>query len=161
MKVLKNNYEPHKEEIVKEIESYPRKFTCEYCGSELEYDKEDLRIGGLGLVYLDCPLCNYDNMIDGHEDTVILTKDNAEFPTHFNHTSKENGAVDCCNNKEVREYINKAIEYFRKNKNEDTWMAETGNLHIDVYKENEDKDYYVVVANNYYGTYIDFEHEDY
>lgn len=159
MKVLKNNYEGHKETNTKEAKLYPRAHICESCGSELEYDKSDLIIGEFGCCFLNCPCCNYDNLIENEE--FILTKNNIEFPTHFNHCSEENGAVNCCTNEKINECINKAIDYFRNNKDEFAWIYETGNLHMTVFRYNGDGDYYVIVSNDYYNTYIQFEDEDY
>lgn len=161
MKVLKDNYT--KSNINRTIENakpYPRKIICEECGSELEYEKTDLRIGFLGCAFVDCPCCGRDNLIED-EDGITLTKDNVEFPTHFAHTSKENGAVDCCNNEEVKNAIHKAIDYFRNNKNEFYWFTAHGNLYIGVSRWDGDETYEVVVTNNYYETYIPFEREDY
>ena len=157
MKVIKNNYENKSEE--KPIKSYPRKFTCEFCNSELQYDKEDLIAGVFGCMFLNCPCCNKENAID--DEGITLTKCNIEFPTHFYHHYKEGIVLDCCNNDEIKKCINKAIEYFRDNKNEYIWFTETGNLCITVYREEEDEDYYITVTNNYYSTYIEFESEDY
>lgn len=159
MRVLKDNYK--KVNTKEEVNLYPRKMICEQCRSELEYEKDDLRIGALGSVYLDCPLCGYDNMLEEHEDTITLTKDNVEYPIHFFHTSKETGAVDCCTNERVKESINRAIDFFRKNKDEFVWYTETGNLHMSVWRYDGDEEYYVVVTNNYHSTYIPFENEDY
>ncbi len=162
MKVLKDNYTKSDiDESIKSTKPYPRKIVCDGCGSELEYEEADLRIGALGCVYLDCPLCNRDIMIEDSEKDVALTRDNVEFPVHFFHTSKETGAVDCCNNKEVKKCINDAIDYFRKNKDEYDWFCYYGNLYINVRRWNGDENYEVVVSNNYYDTYIPFEEEDY
>ena len=161
MKVLKNNY---KNEIDMKIEDkpYPRKLICESCHSELEYEKIDTRIGALGCVYIDCPLCGYDNMLlDEDEQGIDLTVNNIEFPTHFFHASKETGAVDVCNNKEVKECIHKAVNYFRENKDEYTWYTQYGNLFVQVYRYEGDENYWVLISNNYYDTYIPFESEDY
>ena len=81
---------------------YPRKFVCEHCKSELEYDREDLRMGEYGCMFLDCPLCNRDNMIDDHEDNITLTMDNIKFPVHFHHVSKATGAKKRDTLEEVR-----------------------------------------------------------
>jgi hypothetical protein len=163
MKVLKDNYNvAETKHVVKhDALAYPRKMICQNCGSELEYEKEDVRDGYLGCMFVDCPLCEYDNMIDDHEDNINLTKDNVQFPTHFWHTCKENGAVDVCNNEQVKQYIHKAIDYFRKNPNEHSWCACTGNLYISVDKDEGDENYWVVVTDNYYDTYIPFEKQDY
>jgi hypothetical protein len=162
MKVLKDNYtKSNIDETVENATLYPRKMICEHCGSELEYEKSDLRIGFLGCAHLDCPLCNGENMIEENENTITLTKNNVEFPTHFWHTSKETGAVDCFNNEEVKRCINNAIDFFRKNKNEYSWFCCYGNLYMEVRRWEGDENYEVVVSNNYYDTYIPFESEDY
>lgn len=162
MKVLKNNFNEitaHVTEV--KLESYPRKLICEKCESELEYEKSDLEEGALGAMYVRCPLCGYNNMLDGNENDITLTKDNVKFPKHFFHTSKEDGAVDVCNNETIKKYINDAINYFRKNKDEFYYHAATGNLSVHVCRYEEYEDYYVEVTNNYYSTYIPFESEDY
>lgn len=162
MKILENNYkQPNINENDNNIKSYPRECFCESCRSKLEYEKSDLRIGALGSVYLDCPLCKYENMIEDNENTITLTKDNIEFPAHFFHISKETGAVDCCNEKKIKDSIERAIDFFRKNKDEFDWYTESGNLHISVTRYDGDKEYYVVVTNDYYSTYIPFEDKDY
>ena len=161
MKVLKDNYTKATVEEVKKVEPYPRRLVCEECRSELEYVESDLRMGALGCMYLDCPCCGRDNMIEENENTITLTVDNIVFPTHFFYTSKENGAVDCCNNDEVRERIQSAIKYFRKNKDEFAWQSECGNLYVVVFRYDGDEEYEVIVSNNFYSTYIPFEDEDY
>lgn len=158
MKVLKDNYTNNNEINKKIINPYPKTCTCWGCHSELEYEESDMRIGHLGLYFLDCPLCNYEIALD--EVGIELTKDNIEFPTHFYHASVESGAVDLCNNEHVKKCINEAIDYFRKNKNELVWFTEMGNLYIEVYRIDENEAYEITVAKNYYSTEIPFELED-
>lgn len=160
MRVLKNNFEENNIKYTK-YEPYPRKMLCEYCGSELEYDESDLYMGAFGCMHLDCPCCGEDNMLDPHEKNIILTKDNIEFPTHFYYTSVENGAVDCCNNNEVRKYINQGIDYFRTHKDEFSWNCATGNLCVYINRYEGDGMYDVMITNNYYSMDIPFEKEDY
>ena len=165
MKILKDNYVGHVKAVkVKEkkiVKPYPRQMVCEYCKSTLEYEESDLYMGSFGHMHLDCPCCGYDNMLDEHEDNIVLTKDNIQFPTHFHHCCTENGAVDCCNNEEVRKVINKGIEYFRKNKNEYAWSHSSGNLCIHISRWEGDKVYDVMVTNNHYSMDIPFEKVDY
>ena len=162
MKKLKDNT-PQKasHEEIKRVESYPRKLICERCKSELEYDESDLRIGALGCVYVDCPCCGKANALDGNEHEVVLTKDNIEFPTHFHHTSVAGGAVDICNNTEIRSCIQSAIKYFRENKDEFVWYREGGNLFVVVFRYDGDECYEVKLSNDFYSTFIPFEYEDY
>lgn len=162
MKVLRNNFGNGKIDAIETIMNpYPRKHECENCGSELEYDESDIYIGVYGAAHIKCPLCNYENMLDGNENDIKLTKDNIEFPTHFHHTSKYTGAVDTCNNEYIKKRIREAIEYFRNNKNEFAWFSGSGNTMIFVYRMDDDEDYDVMVTNDYYSTTIPFEKKDY
>lgn len=164
MKILKNNYNTDTEKKIikdKEIEPYPREITCESCKSVLEYEKGDLEMGVLGCMHLRCPCCGYENMIDDNENNIELTKDNVEWPVHFFHTSKNVNAVEHCNNENVKTAIRRAIDYFRKNKNEFEWFTECGDMYVSVYRYDGDEDYYIVVSNDFYSTYINFEDKDY
>lgn len=147
--------------MVSGFEPYPRKLVCEECESELEYEESDMCMGVFGCMHLKCPLCGYENMLDNNEHNINLTVENVEFPTHFWHTSKENGAVDCFNNEIIKKYIKDAIRYFRLNKDEFAWCSGSGNVTIHVYRYTGDEEYYVVASGDYYSTYIPFEVEDY
>ena len=157
MKVLKNNYD--KKYNNKEY-SYPKKIICEECGSELEYEYDDVVIGELGASYVKCPLCGNSNMAD---DGIDLNIDNICFPNHFFHFCKEEGAVDVCNNEKVKEFIKECIEEFRYEKDEDFYVASkaTGNLLVIVFRYDGEQEYHVIVTNNYYDTYLKFEPNDY
>lgn len=162
MKVLKNNYNEVSANISEvNIEPYPRELKCEKCGSTLEYEKSDMEVGVYGAMHVLCPLCGYNNMLDGNECDVTLTKDNVEFPLHFYYSSKETGAVDVCDNEHIKKEINRAIEYFRKNKDEWHWYTDYGNLYVSVERLDGDEEYYVTVTDRTWGTYIPFESEDY
>lgn len=156
MKILKDNYTNEMNKKI--INPYPKTCICWDCQSELEYEESDMRMGYLGLYFLDCPLCGYEITLD--ENGIDLTKDNVEFPTHFHHTCVENGAVDICDNEHVKKYINEAIKFFRENKDEYTWGTSCGNLYINVHRYDGDRTYEIIVSNNYYSTEILFELED-
>ena len=158
MKILKNNF---KKELEPKLENETKKLECEHCNSELEYDAFDVNIGEYGCAFVECPLCGYENYLDDGEHDMDLTMHNVEFPTHFAHVSKDTGAVDACNNEEVRECIRKAIKYFRENKEEFAWITAYGNMVVSVYRWVGDEAYEVIVGNNYYNTYLSFENEDY
>ena len=157
MEVLKDNY--NKKNKVKE-ELYPKTCVCCGCDSELEYDKKDIHMGAFGCPIITCPLCCEEIILDD-EEGLKLTIDNVEFPTHFEHTSKENGAKDYCNNKNIKENIRRAINYLRNNKEEFEWFYMCGNLYLSVRKYDGDEEYNVIASNNFYETYIPFELEDY
>ena len=164
MKILKNNYIEMTEEEFDNLPKpmpYPRKFICEKCKSELEYDRADLRMGEYGCMFLDCPLCKHDNMLDEHEENIILTIDNIEFPIHFHHVSEKTGAKKRDTLEEVRNEIRRAIEFFRRNKDEYTWHTWGGNLFVMVHRWSGDEQYEVVVSNDFYNIEIPFEEEDY
>lgn len=163
MKILKDNYNVTTiDKAIERAKLYPRKLVCDVCSSELEYEEEDLRMGEYGCMHLDCPLCGEDNMLDPHEKNITLTKDNIQFPLHFHHVCEENGAVDCCNQEYFKEYLNKAIAYFRQHKDEYSWGGHiTGNLYLCVRRYEGDETYDVTVSRDFYTMDIPFEREDY
>lgn len=162
MKVLVDNYKKNDYvEMNRRIDSYPRKMVCECCNSELEYEESDIKIGAFGCAIVPCPLCGSINFIDNSEKELTLTRRNIEFPTHFWHTSVETGAVDCCNHEEVKKAIYRAIDYFRVNKDAESWLMATGNLNVCVHRFEGDESYNVVVTKDYYETHIPFEEADY
>lgn len=161
MKVLKNNYKETISSCTNSvIESYPKKYVCEKCESELEYEKSDLKYGDYGCAYIECPLCKYKNYIDEEQD-LTLTTNNIEFPTHFHHTSKETGAVDVCRNDIVKKWINEGIEYLRTQKDEFYWLRATGNMYMIIFRLEDDEDYEIFISDSHYETYIPFKSEDY
>lgn len=159
MKVLKDNYNNFTNSQL--ANPYPRMMYCDGCASELEYEEEDVKTGAFGCACVICPLCGESNFIDESEKVITLTKDNVEFPTHFYHTSVETGAVDLCDNKNVRDAIRKGINYFRNNKDETDWMYACGNLYVGISRFDGDENYNVIVTENYYETDIPFEAADY
>lgn len=159
MKVLVNNYNGEPIESI-ENTSYPRKVVCDRCGSELEYEKEDTRIGYLGVTHLDCPLCGEEIMLEGNEQDIFLTKDNIKFPTHFYHFSKETGAKEIPSYR-IEEYIRKGIDFLRENKEEFYWYSGTGDSRIFVFRYDGDEMYDIVVAKDFYETEISFSNKDY
>lgn len=164
MKVLKDNYNPIKGNAVevKRFEPYPRTLICENCQSELEYEEADLRMGEYGYMFLDCPCCGRDNILEDNEHNIALTVNNIEFPTHFSHISTECGAVDCCNNERIKEYLYQAVDYFRKNKSEYDWGGYiTGNLYLQVHRWEGDGQYEVTISNDFYNMSVPFEDRDY
>lgn len=166
MKVLKDNYKGNRVKHIEEyVKPYPRKLICENCESELEYEESDMRMGVYGCMFLDCPLCRYDNMLEDNEKNIKLTVDNIEFPVHYHHTSVETGAKDCCNNEKIRSCLREAIDYFRRHKHDEeepyNWWTQRGNLYINVHRYSEDEEYSVIISNDFYSMEISFEAEDY
>lgn len=157
MKVLVNNYT----DDVTKLES-PKTIICDECQSELLCDKSDIQIGTYGLAYIECPLCKNQIVNEFTEKYDIeLTKDNIEFPIHFYHTSEDTGAVNVCNTENIRNGLNRAIDYFRNNKDEFAYETAHGDLTMHVYRYEGDEEYHVVVSKDYYDVHIPFQPEDY
>lgn len=96
-------------------------------------------------------------------DGITLTKDNIEYPTHFVHTAKGLRHVKEVFPEEIQKEIKRGIEHLRKN-NEDgcgSWYTSYGNLFIVIYRYPGDEEYFVVVTQDFYETYIPFEEVDY
>lgn len=116
MRVIKsNNIEPE----------YPKRHICDKCGAELEYDKEDVCIGGWGYEYVTCPVC-------GNE--IMVGECRVQPPTWkatFHHTNVKTGAVDIEDVK-IKEYVNRAVKTLcsEKWKPGEFYITKTGNLLI-------------------------------
>lgn len=155
MKIIKNNLQDKKL-----IKPYPRITTCDYCGSELEYEEDDVDVGYCGEAYVVCPVCNKETGLPDNEKCIILTKDNIKFPNHFCHwnfsdlTSNDIG-------KEIENFVKEAINLFRLNKDEYIWSIYNKDYFVEVARNDDDKMYSVTVAKDYYETNIDYEKEDY
>ena len=105
IKVLKDN---SKNIEVKEenIAMFPLKIKCSECDSELEITEEDTHIGWMGARFINCPCCGEVAMVDELEG-ITLTKDNLEFPVHFNRTAKGLRNVVEVNSNEIIKEIQK------------------------------------------------------
>lgn len=159
MKIVKNNYNNQEPTKYEEKELFPIELECEECGSELIVDKEDTYIGWLGERFFKCPCCEGEVMIDG-VDGIKLTKDNLKFPQHFSRTKQDERNCVHITNEEIEEYIKNGINHLR-NSNDDTYMFQSGDLYMHIDKLDGDEEYYIVVTQDSYSTYIPFEKEDY
>lgn len=94
MRLIKsNNIEPE----------YPKRYTCDECGTELEYDKEDVHIGWMGCEYVTCPVCDKETMVSDQRVQPPVWK------TTFRHVNAETGAVDTEDAK-IQEYVDKVAK---------------------------------------------------
>ena len=159
IKVLKDN---SKNIEVKEenIKTFPLKIKCSECDSELEITEKDTHIGWLGAKYITCPCCREESMVDELEG-ITLTKDNLEFPVHFNRTAKGLRNVVDVDSDEIIKEIKNAITYFRENKDEFYWYTRYGDLFLIVFRYSGDEEYFIMATKDFYETHIPFEKEDY
>ena len=114
-------------------------------------------------MYVNCPICDYDIMLEDNENNITLTMDNIKFPVHFHHINKDQKNVkDIFNEDEIKKYLREAITYFRNNKDEYAWGGWiTANLFIHVHRYSADEEYNVTVSGDFYNMEIPFEEEDY
>ena len=158
IKVIQNNF--NKINSNKPVSPSTIHTFCEHCDSELEFTKDDTHIGWLGAAYITCPCCGNESMVD-ELDGITLTKDNIEFPVHFQRCNKGMKHVKEVSNEEIVNEVRNGIEYFRKNKDEYYWYTSRGDLFMILFRYAGDEEYFVVVTKDFYETYIPFESEDY
>ena len=158
MKVLENRYNAKE---VKE-EKIPDVLTihCNECDSELEITENDTHIGWLGARFITCPCCGEESMVDELEG-ITLTKDNLEFPVHFNRTmSGLRNVIEIGANKIIKE-IQDAIMFLREHKDMGYKYVSYGDLFVIVFRYEGDENYFVLVTKDFYEVDIPFEKEDY
>lgn len=156
MKVLKNNMSQNNNYI----KPYPRKLICDQCGSELEYEEDDMYMGWLGKMYLQCPVCKNENMLDDNENSIELTKNNIKYPLHFLRTNQNIRNVSHITDEHIEKEIKRGIEWFRMNKSEYIWYTEYGDLFIIIFRLDGDENYHVTITRDWYETDINFEEND-
>lgn len=148
MKILKDNCS--KEEPKPEVYH----ITCEQCGSELEVTNDDISVGKYGMGYVKCPCCGEETYSDELADYFPLTKDNLEFPLHYDSSSDGIHIDDDRINKWVRECIE---NFYTNDKNDWCRFTGSGDTMVFVFKFDEDEEYNVYVCKNYYETFLPFD----
>ncbi len=151
MEILEDNFTNKKN-----IEDKQYELTCEGCNSKLAYEKPDVINLAYGLPYLQCPLCGQFNEINEINDEGLkleLTKDNVIYPMHFNHTSKHYGAKEI-SDEDVNEYIKEVVEVVIENNIDNLSGHITGDLFLNIRKDDEFDEYEITVARDFYSTLI-------
>ena len=161
IKVIQNNFNQNNLNKIVEVKPKIVHTFCDHCDSELEVSEEDTHIGWLGAAFVKCPCCGQESMVDELEG-ITLTKDNIEFPVHFNRTKVGLRHITEVYNEEIIKEIKRGIESLRASTDNDGyWYTRYGDLFVIVFKDGGDQEYYVLVTKDFYETYIPFEEEDY
>lgn len=160
IKVIQNNFNQNNLNKMVEIKPKIVHTFCEHCDSELEVSKEDTHIGWLGAAFVKCPCCGQESMVN-ELDGITLTKDNIDYPIHFNRTNKDLRNVVEVQKDKVIEEIQRGIDYFRSNKDEFYWCTCHGDLFLIIFRYEGDEEYSIFVTRDFYETDIPFEKEDY
>lgn len=159
MEILKNNYEYKKQKIKNQNTVFD--VVCDNCGSELRVEEKDTHIGCFGAAYITCPCCKEESFVEEIKG-ITLTKDNFKFPLHFLRTNKDMRNVKEVSFSEIENEIKKGIDYLRSsNEENDYWYISYGNLFVVIFKYAGDEEYFILVTQDFYETYIPFEEEDY
>lgn len=132
MKVIKKNE-------VKEI-GYPKRFVCDHCGAELEYDKDDEFIGQWGMRSIVCPECMEDCFV-GDEREVP-----PQYPDTFDHvndvTAKEVKYED------IQEFVDKCYDFLMNAEPGDHYMTGAGDVMVFGFRYEDTVEVYV--TRDYY-----------
>ena len=161
IKVIQNNFNQNNLNKIVEVKPKIVHTFCDHCDSELEVSEEDTHIGWLGAAFVKCPCCGQESMVDELEG-ITLTKDNIEFPVHFNRTKVGLRHIIEVHSEEIIKEIKRGIEFLRTSTDNDGyWYTSYDDLFVIVFKDDGDQEYYVLVTKDFYETYIPFEEEDY
>lgn len=116
---------------------------CDKCGTTLEFEKNDARIGECGCHYVTCPRCHNDVYSDELEP-IKLDENNIQFPTHF---WKFGNGVNIEDEK-VQQWVREGLSKIKANKDMPFWIAASGNTQVIIL--NYEDEYNIIVAKNYY-----------
>lgn len=148
-----------KDKLNKDEEMKTRRITCESCGSILEAEISDVKIGNFGLSYVICPVCGCQTLTNVDDWDETITIDSLVFPEHFYYFGGEGSKS--INADEITSLARKGIEYFRENPQEFAWFTARGDTAISVWNMYGDEDYTVRVSKGYYEVEVPYEPIDY
>ena len=139
---------------------------CTECGSQLEIEENDVYVGYLGCHYVNCPCCNDGSMLSDEEEKEFnlkhLSVDDIQYPLHFTQYGTKSYAVHM-EDDEINKHIRRLIDELRNNYDENNTIRyiASGDTLILVQRFDGDEEYWIMVAQNYYDTQMDFTQEDY
>lgn len=116
---------------------------CDECECELECTEEDMHDGPDGAMYITCPECDNEVLIDSH-DGIALNSHNIQFPKHF----YKFGDAAPIEDERVQEAIRNLLKQMEESDVEDYLYWATGDSMVIVM--NLDDEIQVVVAKDYY-----------
>lgn len=118
------------------------------CGKLLKYDSEDIHKGGYGDFYITCPFCKEEVLIKERESSLNFRELN--FPVHF-HCFKDGYTST---NAHLTTLIKNTINKLENGSNNSNYKVITfGKYFIFVEKLPYDKEYRVMVTDNYYQSF--------
>ena len=138
MKIIQNNYENKLDNI---------EYICEECNSVFQYNDCDISIDADGVESVTCPCCNHRCIVN-----TPTTEDNIEFPKSFYQFGINDGAVKIDDDKITSE-IKSSIKWLKDHPDADYRYWATGDTFSCVF--NHKDEYYIMVAKNYFDSYID------
>lgn len=145
MRVIENNYNANPTDY-----QTPTRVICEVCNSKFDIDEYDLEVGEYGCKYWTC-ICGYKNYID---NSITLTEANIQYPQHF--AQYTGGSV--LSDDETNKYIKTAISGLKKGI--DYSYAGTADTLVIAFKsDDEEHEADVIVAKNYYQTFVKIPEE--
>lgn len=131
---------------------YPKRHTCDECGAELEYDKEDVYIGWMGYEYVTCPACNSETVVNDQRVQPPT------WNTTFHHTSIETGGVDI-EDDEVQKYVDEVTKRLCSERWEPGEFSATGTGNLLVFGVKWEDGVDIYVTKDYWADNI--QPEDY
>ena len=136
MRIIQNNYNGYTETT--------QEIICEHCNSVFEIDNSDIITPEDDDEYVYCPCCNQKVYL--YEPN---TKDNIRFPTSYHNFVNGVDIID----EEIDKWVKECVEWFEKYPDEPYKYIASGNTFVIVL--NLEDEYSIIVAKNYFETYID------
>lgn len=128
---------------------------CEKCKTKIGYTQDDIEYKDYGVPYIRCPHCSSQTMLE-EEDCLELNKNNVKFPIHYYHFG-EGKPID---DEQINKWVKESIEYLEKNPTEHFSYHASGDSIVFVIKYEDDEEYSIIVAKNYYSTSVSIDKEE-
>ena len=121
------------------------------CGAELEYLPSDMYVGAYGCMYVKCPECGDDLLLD-EEDPILLTPENVSWPQHFSLPDPEKDLnID---DKTIQNWVTTCLNHLESSLYEYGSYVTMGSGNARVWAEKFEDEYAVYVTKSYAATSV-------
>ena len=135
--------------VINKIEENGKPAEC-LCGAELEYLPSDMHEGAYGCMYITCPVCEKEILLDD-EDPVELTAETLEWPKHFSLPADTDVKVTDAT---IQRWMNTCLSQLKSDIYKDGSCIQMGSGDSIVWMFKYEDEYAVYVSKSYAATSI-------
>jgi len=120
------------------------------CGAELEYLPTDMYVGAYGAMYVRCPECDAEVLLND-EEQFLLTPENVSWPQHFSMPDSDDLDVD---DKTIQNWVSTCLKHLESDLYGYGSYVSMGSGNTRVWAEKFEDEYAIYVTKSYAATSV-------